>query len=115
MASLQIVSGNGSQSDTQSPQNLVNTTNNTEAGTSVQPGTSTSLLTTASGIQLKPIQLPTVSLTSSLTSKVATTPPTPPKHQLNSALLGLSIALFVLAIVLFWSTARTGKNTTKYD
>jgi hypothetical protein len=121
MASLNTVSGSGSQSTTQSPQNLVNTTNNTEAATSVQPGTATSLLTTPNGIQLAPVQLSTVNLNNSsastraAASKVAVVTTVPPKHHLNSTLLGLSIGLFVLAIATFWFVTRSEKNTTNYD
>jgi hypothetical protein len=34
------------------------------------------------------------------------------KHHINTALLGISVVLFVVAIVLFWLTSRPVKSTT---
>jgi hypothetical protein len=116
---LSISSGSGTQqAGTQSPQNSVGSGVNTEAGSNVQPGTATSLLTTTSGIALTPSQLPTINVNESAqpstsTNSVATTT-VQPKHYISGGLLGVSIGLFIIALVVFWVITRSAKTTTNY-
>ncbi|HEY5442561.1 MAG TPA: hypothetical protein VIJ68_03415 [Candidatus Saccharimonadales bacterium] len=104
-----------SQSATQSPQAGVQSISSGAKSSSVQPGTTTSLLSgSTSGVALRPTALPTVNLTNvPATSTQATTQAAPAKapHHVNSALLGMAILLFVVAVVLFWVTNRSAKNT----
>jgi hypothetical protein len=80
----------------------------------VQRGTASSLLTSSGGISLKSQALPTVTLgkTSTSTGQVSRSEPTPAKHHLNPALLGVAIGILVLALVLAWIISRSAKNTT---
>jgi|GEM_PF-2579055 hypothetical protein len=121
MAALSITSGNGTQTSTQSPQGLVSSGNsNTEAGSNVQPGTATTLLTNTSGITLHPTALTTVNVGATSPQPAATTSSTPatvhtqPKHHINGGLLGISIGLLVIAVVVFLVITRSAKNTTNY-
>lgn len=122
MASLSISSSGGTQTTTQSPQNLVSPDSSTEAATSVQPGVSNVQPETSSspsGIALHPTQLPVVNVntsagpvSSSSSSTVAVD--TKPKHHINAGLLGASIGLFIVAVVIFWLITKSAKNTTNY-
>jgi hypothetical protein len=117
MADLSITSGSGTQTSTQSPQNLAAPSSSTAAGSSVQPGTATSLVSPNSislnNPNLNIVNLNSVSATatSPKTSAVVTTQP---KQHLNSGLLSISISLFVIAIIIFWAVGRPEKNTTHY-
>lgn len=103
----------GSQSTTNSPQPTV-AANSVSGGTpsSIQPGTATSVLTSAGGIPLTAKALSTVNL--SATSTQATTAAQPSQHKTNSGLLAFPFILVVVAAVSFWLTTRSAKNTTKY-
>jgi hypothetical protein len=116
MADLSIGSGSGAQGSTQSPQGLVSSGIATAAGSNVQPGTATTLLTSPTGISLHTTQLSTVSLTSATTPVVSSSPATIlPKHHIDSGLLGISIGLAVIAVVVFLMITRSAKNTTNYN
>jgi hypothetical protein len=45
------------------------------------------------------------------TSSAAVTAPKS-KHHVNGGLLGISIGLFVIAVIIFWGISRSAKNTT---
>jgi hypothetical protein len=120
---LAITAGNSSnpagQGTTQSPQASAGSGGPATAPSSkVQPGTASSLLArttdSRSGIALIGTPLSVVDLNAS--TQTATPPETqalqPKAHHLNPVLLGLGIGLFVLAIVFFWATSRSAKNTT---
>jgi hypothetical protein len=107
---LPAVTSSGSQTNTQSPQSAGPATSTTNAG-SVQPGTANSLLTSNNGVSLTPTQVTTVSLGQSAGS----TPVTPvSKHHFNSALMGISILLFVMAVIMFKFAGNSGKNHNQY-
>jgi hypothetical protein len=116
---LSIGAGNGTLTNTQSPQGLVGSGSATAAASSVQPGTATTLLTTGSGIALRPSQLTTVNVNTATTpaatipSSVAATT-VQPKHHISSGLLGISAGLFIIALVVFWIITHSAKNTTNY-
>ena len=82
----------------------------------IQPGTTSSLLTaTSAGLPLNTAQpLTTVDLKASATATTATTTPQIKDHQVSPGLIGLTIALFALAIIAFWVTSRSAKTTTNY-
>lgn len=115
MTDLSITSGSGSQTSTQSPQGLVSTGTRTEAASTVQPGTASTLLS-PNTISLNNTRLSIVNLnispTTAKTSKVVATDTAPPKHHTNYGLLSVSIVLLVVALYLFWMTTRSAKSTT---
>ena len=117
---LSITGGDGtigSQANTQTPQASVGPATKAAPSRNVQPGTTASVLTTQSGgISLTSQALPSVKLgdTSTATVQASAAPQAvQAKHHLNPVLLGLAIALFMLAIGFFWITHRSAKNTTK--
>jgi hypothetical protein len=117
MADLSIGSSSGAQGNTQSPQGLVSSGTSTAAGSNVQPGTATTLLTTPTGVSLHPTQLATISLTGATTPVVSASSASssPSKHHISSGLLGISIGLAVIAVVVFVMITRSAKNTTNYN
>jgi hypothetical protein len=120
MAGLPISTSGGTQSSTQSPQSLVNQGTSTEASSSVQPGTATSLLTTSNGISLGPSQLSTVTIgngasSSSHTTQTVASASPPKKHTPNYVLLGVAGLLLVVAVVVSIIFTLNAKNTTYSD
>lgn len=104
-------SGSGTQTSTESPQASVGSSNQTAEASGIQPGTSTSLLSgSQGGVALHGVPLTVVNLDSKAQTQANVTVP-PVKHQ-NPALYGVSGLLFVVAIAMFWITARSAKNTT---
>jgi hypothetical protein len=105
--------GEGSQTTTQSPQS--NATSGSfgagRQGSSVQPGTASSLLTSQNGLPLQSTQLSTVSLGSQSSSSTQA-PTTTKTHHTSPLALGFSILLLVLAVAIFWGMARPVKNTS---
>ncbi len=121
MTTLSVGSGYGSsQSNTQSPQTLVNPTvnptPNATTGGNVQPGTTTSLLNaSANGVKLQSMPLTTINLNSSTQqTQSLPAPPRRPVRHVNGALLGVCIALIIVAIAIFWWMTKSSKNTTNY-
>lgn len=113
MAGLTTVTGSGTQSSTQSPQSVGSTGGAPSNATGVQPGTATSLLnTTTGGVALKSTQLSVVGLGARTTTQTSQPEPAPAKH-VNPVLFGFSGLLFIIAIAMFWATARTAKTTTE--
>lgn len=118
MALIPITSGSGAQTVTQSPQSAGQSLPGGANSSQVQPGTASEVLAKPTGnigVPLNDTPVTTVNLNATTTSTQAQQPPattTPPAHHINPALLGISIALFVAAIVLFWLTSRSEKNTT---
>ena len=114
---LRTTTGEGVQTTTGTPQSVGasrNTNPLTPANSSeVQPGTASNVLSGKGGISLSGQPLTVVSLgttatgTSTQTSAQATT-----DQQINPAGIGLAVLLFVIAIVFFWLTSRSAKNTT---
>jgi hypothetical protein len=113
MANLPTAQSSGQQTTTQDPQSA--TTQTVGASTQsagVQPGTASALLNSTSGVGLTPTALTTVAFNP--TTQAQTIPETPPvRHQTNYVLYGMSIVLCLAAIVLFWATTNSAKNTTK--
>ena len=119
MADLSLSAGGGSQTAAQSPQSLVNSGTQTESSSKVQPGTATSVVS-PSAISLNNSNLTLTNLagspqTTTAKSSVATVSPiAPTKHHVNGVLLGVCIALFIIAAVSFFFVSKTEKNTTNY-
>lgn len=116
---LSAISGTGNQETTQSPQEAgAATGNSTTSGSGVQPGTTNSLLEglagasdkSQGGIPLGVAKVNTVELGTVQTKTV--TVPAPPQHHVNVGLFGISALFFVIAVALFWFTARSEKSTT---
>ncbi len=115
---LRTTTGEGTQTATGTPQ-AVGTGNGTSstipANTSeVQPGTATNLLNSSTGISLSGTPLTVVSLNGSTTASSTQTvsETTTNDQQLNPVGIGFAVLLFVVAIVFFWLTSRSAKNTT---
>lgn len=104
----------GEQTTTGSPQNATAVGSFTgQQASAVQPGTASNLLANQpgqSGLPLRGTQLTTVNLKTS-TAATATPSATPARH-LNPALFVVSGILLVVAVVLFWTAARSAKTTT---
>lgn len=111
---LNITSGTGTQTGTQSPQSAGQSDSTTTQSSNLQPGTATTLLNGQGSVQLHQSELSTVSLNGSAAAVTAVPVSSPPKHHINPVLFGLSGVLLVVAIVLFWITSRSVKNTTQY-
>jgi hypothetical protein len=121
---LSITGGSGditSQANTQSPQTSAGSGSApTAAAKNVQPGTATSLLSGPGGgsvgIPLNSTVLPVANL--GATTQTATAQPqqavAQPKHHPNAVLLGVVAILVVLAVLAFWLTGKSAKNTTHY-
>jgi len=114
-SSLTATSGSGSQTTTQSPQSVGDAATTTRS-TSLQPGTASNLLTSQNGVALQPTPLSTVSLNpatqTATTQNAATAQPT--AHHSNPVLLVLCVLFLAAAVVMFWITSRSAKNTTEY-
>src|SRR5665213_1338151 len=110
---LSTTTGSGTQGTTQNPQTASQQSTTPANQTSnVQPSAPNTYLTNVGGVPLQPTGGESISLAS---TTATTTTPTKltVHHHPNGALLGFSGLLFVIAMVLFWSTSRTAKNTTK--
>lgn len=118
MATNQLTTGTGSgvQSTTQTPQSAGQGATGGTQSSNVQPGTATALLSSPGGLPLQGTKLTTVSLNAATPATVASVSPatSPPKHHVNTALFGFSALLLAVAVVLFWATSRSVKNTTQY-
>jgi hypothetical protein len=113
MAALTTVTGSGTQSSTQSPPAVGAAGGAPSNATGVQPGTATSLLnTTTGGVALKNTQLSVVGLGARTSTQSAQPEPAPAKH-VSPVLFGFSGLLFIIAIAMFWTTARSAKTTTE--
>jgi hypothetical protein len=109
---LSTATGNGLQSTTGDPQ----TTGQETIGatkSSIQPTTASNLLISSNGVPLSQTPLSTVNLGSSTTSLPTNASPPAAKYHVNSVLVVIVIGLFILAVVLFWLTGRSVKNTTE--
>jgi carbohydrate-binding DOMON domain-containing protein len=82
----------------------------------VQPGTTTSLLKSTGGIPLSPTAVTTVGLNGvSQGSSSQTVQPAPiTHHHVDATFLAIPGLLIVAALVAFWITGRSVKNTTDY-
>jgi len=110
---LSATTGSGSQGTTQDPQTASQApVIPANQSSSVQPSAPNSILTNVGGIPLQQTGGQSLSLAPSTTAATVATPQAVHHHP-NSVLLGFSVLLFVVAIVLFWSTTRTAKTTTK--
>lgn len=114
---LTATSSSGQQTTTGNPQIAPPQSGgpSTESG-GIQPGTTSSLLTgTTAGLPLNTAQpLTTVDLSATSTTTTSSVAPPAKDHQVSPGLIGLTIALFALAIIAFWVTSRTAKTTTNY-
>jgi hypothetical protein len=120
---LTATTGSGIQATTQSPQAATSQSGggpSTQSSGSVQPGTATSLLTSDNGISLHGTALTTVSLdgsTAATTAVASSQIPLavkPTTHHVNPVLLGGSGLLLIVAVVSFWLTSRSAKNSANY-
>ena len=101
--------GDGNQSTTQTPQSAGRAATGGTDSDKVQSGTPSDILNNQQGIELKPAPLTTVDLNQTATVQAAK--PSHP-HHINPVLGVFSLALFVVAIALFWITSRSVKKTT---
>lgn len=90
------------------------TTLNNGLGGKVQPGIAADQLKSDQGISLNPTALSTVDLSTAATGTTATVQAEPAKHAFNPMLLGISIALFIIAVVMFYITSQSGKKHNQY-
>jgi hypothetical protein len=115
MATEQLpVSGNSqSETNTQSPQSNAQSINSGTKTSSVQPGTTTSLLNGQGSVTLHPTALTNVSLTNTqpATAPVAAATTAKHRHHVNPVLFGFSALLFLIAVVLIWTINRSAKKT----
>ena len=106
--------GSGTQAATANPQTLAS--GSATQTNSVQPTTSGNLLKSQGGIPLDSTVLPTVDLSAVSQqgqTQAASTTPAAPRH-INTTYLVFPVLLFVIAVVAFWLTNRSVKNTTQY-
>ncbi len=73
---------------------------------SVQPTSTGELLRSQIGIPLSNTPISTISLAPTTAAQVTK----PVQRHINPALFGVSALLFIVAVVLFWMTANTGKK-----
>jgi len=85
----------------------------TQSGSAVQPSTTTNLLTNQITGSLSVVKPVTGALSVPAATSQATVAAPAPKRHINAALLGISVTLCLVAVVLFWLTARSVKNTTE--
>jgi hypothetical protein len=112
-STLTTTTATGSQTTTQSPQTSAAATNfGGQQSSGVQPGTARDLLNSTNGIPLASSPVTTVNLANAAQQTVTTTQVPKEQHHVNPALMGFSVLLFLVAIVLFWNTSRSVKNTT---
>ncbi|MEK7059652.1 MAG: hypothetical protein AAB971_02770 [Patescibacteria group bacterium] len=104
----------GTQASTQNPQIAGRSTASGTQSSKVQPGTTRALLDSQGGVPLQSTSLTMVNLNAPAAKTAMTTAvnPMPAKHQINPTLAGLTVVLFVIAIVSFWIINRSAKNTT---
>jgi hypothetical protein len=110
MAGIPLSSNSGDQTSTQTPQAAQPATAGVSSG-NVQPGTANSALQSNQGISLTPTPVSTVNLSGS-TGQVSTA--LPKQQHLNPVLVGLTLALLVVAVVLFWAVSASGKKHNQY-
>ena len=99
------------QGTTQNPQAASAGTTSAAQTSAIQPTTTTSLLNGGNGIVLNGSTLPSVTLGTTTASTQAPITPVA-KHHINPVLGSLAVFLFVAAIVLFYLTSKSAKNTT---
>jgi hypothetical protein len=113
MAQLTTTTGSGTQASTQSPQTAGLAASSGTQASSLQPGTATSLLNGRNGVPLHGQALTVVNINGATAATIAQSPSTRvTKHHINTALMGVSVLLLLIAIVLFWVTSRSVKSTT---
>ncbi len=108
---LPTANSSGTQNTTQNPQNSVQTGSLADQTGSVQTGGLNSLLESQNGIPLQNTYSSAINLSSPIT-QTSTQADQGAHHTPNYLLLGGSGLLFVVAIVLFWTSSRSAKNTT---
>ena len=106
---LPITNSSDGQTSTQNPQ-AASAANSAAAQTSaVQPTSTSGLVSNSQGVALHSTDLPGVPLTNTSTAQPVAA--VPARH-IHPGLIGISVFLFIIAIVLFWWTGRSAKNTT---
>jgi hypothetical protein len=105
-STLSSQAGGGTQASTQNPQTVPASNTLNGQSTNLQPSDTVNLLTHGDGIPLG-TTASSVSLSPVTTANQAT------HHTFNPLLLSISIVLFVAAVVIFITTTRSAKNTTK--
>jgi hypothetical protein len=112
--SLNTTSSGGSQTTTQNPQTATNDPNLTSSQSNLQ-SSQVNLLNSSysTGVALGQASPSTVNLQASTTSVTPRSTPTVTDHHVNGVLLGLVIALFVVAMAIFWRTTLAAKSTTE--
>jgi len=117
MASQNLTTGSASgvQTTTQNPQISGGSANFSGQSTgTIQRGTASELLTSSGGVSLQNRGVTTLNLkTSTISNTKSATVTGQAQSSPNPFFLGFSLLLFGVAIVLFWTTSRSAKNTTK--
>ena len=112
MADNQLTTGTGggTQTTTSSPQSAGSSTGYLPATSTVQTGTTGSLLEGQGTIPLNVNQpVTTVALGKATTTTVQ---PAPPPHHISPLAIAAIVVLIIFAIGTFISTSRSAKNTT---
>ena len=112
---LTTTTGSGTQTTTGTPQSVGAPTTSAAKAGSVQSGTARSLLTSSQGVSLSNTPVTTVSLNATATNATTsaqTVNTSPTSHAINPVALGFCGLLFVAAVLLFFVTSRSAKNTT---
>jgi hypothetical protein len=108
--SLNTTSSYGAQSSTQNPQSSSSSSSLSSSQSNLQPS-SVNLLSGGNGVTINSNNnLPTESLGAySDTSRISKLPITK-QNQVNLVLLGVFVAIFLIAIIVFWQTATHHKK-----
>lgn len=111
---LNTVSGNGTQSTTETPQSTTTTSDLGTNNTAVQNNSATTALLTAQsgGIPLHSASIVAYDLGETIPGTVNVSNPPTSHSGPNDVLLGLAAVFIIIAVVLFWTTSKTSKNTT---
>jgi hypothetical protein len=112
---LNTVSGNGTQSSTGSPQSATTTSNLGTNSTAVQNNPATTSLLTAQngGIPLHSAPIVAYDLNSAIPGTVDVSKAPVSHSGPNGLLLGFAALFIIVAVVLFWTTAKSSKTTTE--
>ena len=108
--SLGSSSSAGNQVNTKNPQ-AATTNNSLNAAQANLQSSQVNLFNQTNGISLSPTALPAVSLPAA-TAAIPKPQTKIEQHNVNFFLLGLVIAIFVVAIFIFWRMTISAKNTT---
>ncbi|HET8991950.1 MAG TPA: hypothetical protein VFN31_02875 [Candidatus Saccharimonadales bacterium] len=109
---LNTTSNAGSQTTTQNPQSATSDPGLTSNQSNLQ-SSSVNLFDSNTGVSLSPTTLPSVTLSPTTSSSKSYVLPAPKQHHVDWLLLGIVIAVFLLALAIFWQTTLGAKTTTE--